>query len=49
MPTLDILEKLEKDCGKPALSSASAMMWLALRSAGVTTPVLGYGRLLSLP
>ena len=49
MPTLDILEKLEKDCGKPALSSASAMMWNALRTAGVTTPVPGYGRLLSLP
>ncbi|MCX7159905.1 MAG: Asp/Glu racemase, partial [Proteobacteria bacterium] len=48
MPTLDILEKLEKDCGKPALSSASAMMWNALRTAGVTTPVPGYGRLLSL-
>ncbi|NBQ44185.1 MAG: hypothetical protein EBU23_17415 [Mycobacteriaceae bacterium] len=32
----------------PALSSASAMMWNALRTAGVTTPVPGYGRLLSL-
>jgi maleate isomerase len=49
MPTLDILGKLEKDCGKPAISSASAMMWHALRTAGVTTPIEGYGRLLSLP
>ncbi|MBS0337646.1 MAG: hypothetical protein JSS40_12675 [Proteobacteria bacterium] len=49
MPTLDILAKLEKDCGKPAISSASAMMWHALRTAGVTTPIEGYGRLLSLP
>jgi maleate isomerase len=48
MPTLDMLARLEKDSGKPALSSASAMMWHALRTAGVTTPIEGYGRLLSL-
>ena len=47
MPTISILERLERDCGKPALSSASAMMWNALRTAGVGTPVPGYGRLLS--
>lgn len=33
--------------GKPVISSASAMMWNALRTAGVRTPVNGYGSLLS--
>lgn len=49
MPTLPVLEMLERDLGKPALSSASAMMWNALRIAGVREPIKGYGRLLSQP
>ncbi|HEY1261165.1 MAG TPA: hypothetical protein VGF34_18090 [Stellaceae bacterium] len=48
MPTLPVLEALEDDLGKPVLSSASAMMWHALRLAGVHQPVSGYGRLLTL-
>jgi maleate isomerase len=48
MPTLAVLEMLEQDLGKPVLSSASAMMWNALRTAGLRQPVLGYGRLLTL-
>ncbi|HEV2955632.1 MAG TPA: hypothetical protein VGX95_05910 [Xanthobacteraceae bacterium] len=46
MPTIPILETLERDLGKPAISAASAMMWRALRLAGVRAPVTGYGRLL---
>jgi maleate isomerase len=46
MPTIDALQALETDFGKPAISSASAMMWLALRVAGVNAGVPGYGRLL---
>ena len=49
MPTLDMLGRLEKDLGKPVISSSSAMMWHALRTAGVKTLIEGYGRLLSLP
>lgn len=49
MPTIAMLERLERDLGKPALSSASAMMWNALRVAGVRDPVPGYGRLLAEP
>ncbi len=48
MPTLPVLELLEQDLGKPVLSSAAAMMWHALRLAGVRQPISGYGRLLVL-
>ena len=47
MPTIAILETLERDLGKPAISAASAMMWRALHLAGVRAPVTGYGRLLA--
>src|SRR2546426_1645110 len=46
MPTLATLEKMERDLGKPVVSAAAAMMWNALRVAGVTEPISGYGRLL---
>ena len=49
MPTLPVLEALEQDLGKPVISSASAMMWHALRLAGVRQAVPGYGRLLTMP
>jgi maleate isomerase len=48
LPTLPVLEMLEQDLGKPVISSASAMMWHALRLAGVRQPISGYGRLLML-
>lgn len=48
LPTLPVLEMLEQDLGKPVVSSASAMMWHALRLAGVRQPISGFGRLLRL-
>src|SRR5208282_4301179 len=45
---MPVLEMLEQDLGKPVISSASAMMWHALRLAGVRQPISGYGRLLTL-
>jgi maleate isomerase len=48
MPTLPVLEVLEQDLQKPVISSASAMMWHALRLAGVGQPIPGYGRLLTM-
>ena len=48
MPTLPVIEMLEQDLRKPVISSASAMMWHALRSCGVGQPIPGYGRLLTL-
>ena len=49
MPTLAMLQTLEDDPGKPVLSAASAMMWHALRVAGVDSRQHGYGRLLDAP
>jgi maleate isomerase len=46
MPTLDALQVLEDDTGKPVISAASAMMWHALRTAGIRDKFSGYGRLL---
>ena len=48
MPTLPVLQALEDDIGKPVISSASAMMWNALRLTGVGQLLSGYGRLLTL-
>ena len=48
LPTLPVLQALEEDLGKPVISSASAMMWHALRLAGVKQSIGGYGRLLLL-
>jgi maleate isomerase len=47
MPTLDALGPLEADTGKPVISAASAMMWNALRTAGINHGFEGYGKLLS--
>jgi maleate isomerase len=47
MPTLATLQALEQDIGKPVISSASAMMWNALRVANVTAVVPGFGHLLA--
>ena len=48
MPTLPVLDMLEQDLGKPVISSASAMMWHALRRCGVRQPIPGFGKLLTL-
>lgn len=49
LPTAGVLERLERELGKPALSSNQAMLWRALRLAGIETPVAGFGRLLREP
>jgi maleate cis-trans isomerase len=46
MPTLATLERMERDLGKPVVSAAAAMMWNALRVAGVSEAISSYGRLL---
>ena len=47
LPTLPVIDLLERDLGKPVFSSATAMMWLALRIAGVGACITGYGSLLA--
>ena len=49
LPTVGILEWLERDLGKPAISSVQAALWHALRLAGLREPVAGFGRLLREP
>jgi maleate isomerase len=47
LPAIDLIECLERDCGKPVISSNQASMWQALRLLGVGGGVRGYGRLLA--
>ncbi len=46
MPTVDAIDMLERDLGKPVISSVTAMMWNALRITGVHAPIEGGGQLL---
>jgi maleate isomerase len=41
-----MLERLERELGKPVISSNQACLWRALRLAGVGEPMAGFGRLL---
>ena len=42
--TIEIIEQLEADTGKPVVTSNQASMWIALKALGVAGPK-GYGRL----
>jgi maleate cis-trans isomerase len=46
LPTVAVLEILERDLGKPVISSNQASLWQALRMAGVREAIPGFGRLL---
>jgi len=46
LPTVAVLEMLERDLGKPVISSNQACLWQALRMAGVRGAISGFGRLL---
>lgn len=47
MPTLAIVERLERDTGKPVLSATGALGWHVARLAGCRGPLAGYGTLLA--
>jgi maleate isomerase len=49
LPTVGIVERLERDLGKPVVTSQQAALWRALRLAGIADPVAGFGRLLREP
>ncbi|MBI4522802.1 MAG: hypothetical protein HY695_03200 [Deltaproteobacteria bacterium] len=40
------VERLERETGKPVVSSTAASLWWALRSLRLRSPIQGYGRLL---
>jgi len=44
--TMDVLEQLEQELGKPVLSTTQVSIWAALRMIGETDPIEGYGQLL---
>jgi maleate cis-trans isomerase len=46
LPTVGMLERLERDLGKPAITSMQASLWHALRLAGLRQRITGFGRLL---
>lgn len=49
LPTATVLDSLERELGKPVLSSNQASLWRLLKEAGISEPVPGYGRLLATP
>jgi maleate cis-trans isomerase len=46
LPTVGVLERLERDLRKPVVSSIQACLWHALRVGGRRQPIDGFGRLL---
>jgi len=48
LPTIGVLEKLEKELEKPVVSSNTATMWAMLRKIGYRKEIRGYGCLLRL-
>jgi maleate isomerase len=45
MPSVSTIESLERETGLPVIGSMQAMAWQALRLAGVTDKIQGFGRL----
>ncbi len=44
--SLEVVEDLEQRLDRPVITANQATMWAALRKAGVTHPISGFGRLL---
>lgn len=44
---VSVIDRIEKESGKPVVSNTQAWVWEALRAMGMKTPIAGYGRLLS--
>jgi maleate isomerase len=49
LSTLDIIEMLEHDIGKPVMSTNQVGIWSAFQIAKIREPIQGYGRLLREP
>ena len=46
-PTIDTIEPLEREFGVRVMTASQAAIWDALRLAGITDRITGYGRLLA--
>ena len=44
--TVSVIDRIEKDTGKPVVTNTQAWVWEALRAMGIKNPISGYGRLL---
>ena len=44
--SMDVIEQLESELGKPVISTTQVSIWMALRMIGWTKPITGFGRLL---
>jgi len=47
MPTVEIIDKLEKELRKPVVTSVQAMIWGALKMIGISETIIGYGQIFS--
>jgi len=45
--TVSVVERIEKDSGKPVVTNTQAWTWEALGAMGMDDPIPGYGRLLA--
>ncbi|MEC9079453.1 MAG: aspartate/glutamate racemase family protein [Pseudomonadota bacterium] len=45
---VDVINEIEQALGKPVVSANQALFWEAVRTAGYTVPIEGYGRLLTM-
>jgi maleate isomerase len=49
MPLVRSIERIERDAGRPVVTSTQAMVWWGLRAMGIDDRVEGFGRLLREP
>jgi maleate isomerase len=45
--TVSVIDRIEKESGKPVVTNTQAWTWEAMRLMGMTSPVTGFGKLLS--
>ena len=45
LPVLNIIERLEKELGKPVITSNQSLIWDTLESIGMNKDILGFGKL----
>lgn len=47
LPVVALIAELEAELGRPIVACNAAVYWQTLRAAGISDPVLGFGRLLA--